>query len=430
LLIEEHDRSDLRTGVRRAGAYLAAALCAFLIPNLPYMVAAPSAWVHGTLTPFVSNLVPAGQGAIGLSLVLRLGGGSLSAYTVLSFLVLVLMLVAYGACYPLLRPVTFFLPAIAYFFAGRSYAVYLCALIPPAVVGATTLDSPGIWLRGAGSVGRPGVRSGGGSSPPSPKWAAWARSRGWALATASAGLLCAGCLVFVLAAKQPLSLRVTSVGTGPPNNLVQAMTVRVTNNLSSTATPAFTLQTAAGVTTFWHIVRGPRRLGPGRSATFVLSSRNIPSELTLNQGITVIALLPHPASVSVSPPYAPPTWHGGFTPESIDSLVPVGRTVSFQVQLLDSWDASIHRLDVPVKVSQSLTGRSAIARLDGGSAGAPAIAYTNANGVASFRLVAMRASPYGLTLSTTLPDGDRFGYEALGGPSLLIRFSGPRPAAG
>jgi hypothetical protein len=427
LLIEEHDRSDLRAGVRRAGAYLAAALCAFLIPNLPYMVAAPSAWVHGTLTPFVSNLVPAGQGAIGLSLVLRLGGGSLSAYTVLSLLVLVLMLVAYGACYPLLRPVTFFLPSIAYFFAGRSYAAYLVALIPPAVVGATTLDSPGIWLRGAGSGGG----SGGGSSPPSPKWAAWARSRGWALATAAAGLLCAGCLVFVLSAKPPLSLRVTSVGTGPPNNLVRSMTLRVTNNLSSTATPAFTLQTAAGVTTFWHIVSGPRRLGPGKSATFALSSPNIPSELTLNQGITVIALLPHPASVSVSPPYAPPTWHGGFTPESIDSLVPVGRTVSFQVQLLDSWDRSIHRLNVPVKVSQSLTGRSAIARLDSGSAGAPAIAYTNANGVASFRLVGLRASPSdGLTLSTTLPDGDRFGYEALGGPSLLIRFSDPRPAAG
>jgi hypothetical protein len=428
LLIEEHDRAGLRAGLRRAGAYLGAAVGAFLIPNLPYMVAAPSAWVHGTLTPFVSNLVPAGQGAIGLSLVLRLGGGSLSAYTVLSLLVLVLLLVAYCASYPVLRPVTFFLPAIAYFFAGRSYAVYLVALIPPAVVGAMTLDSPGVWPRTAGSGHASGRSSGSpppGSPPPGsppPIWATWARSRDWAIATAGVGLLCVVCFIFVLASKQPLSLRVTGVGTSPPNNLVEAMTVLVTNRSSSTATPAFTLQTDAGVTSFWHIVSGPRRLGPGRTATYALQSPNIPSELTLNQGITVLALLPHPASVSVSPAYAPPTWHGGFTPESIDSLVPVGRTVSFRVQLLNSWDEPIRRANVPVTVSQSLRGKFAIAELNGGRAGAPATADTNANGVASFQIVGMTASPFGLTLSTTVPDGGLLGYKALGGPSLLVRF--------
>lgn len=419
LLIEERDRAGLRAGLRRAGAYLGAAVGAFLIPNLPYMVAAPSAWVHGTLTPFVSNLVPAGQGAIGLSLLLRLGGGSLSAYTVLSLLVLILLLVAYCASYPMLRPVTFFLPAIAYFFAGRSYAVYLVALIPPAVVGAMTLDSQGVWLRVVGSRAASGANS---SSPP-PIWAAWARSRDWALATAGVGLLCVVCFVFVLASKQPLSLRVTGVATSPPNNLVEAMTVLVTNRSSSTATPAFTLQTDAGVTSFWHVVSGPRRLGPGRSATYALQSPNIPSEITLNQGITVVALLPHPASVSVSPPYAPPTWHGGFTPESIDSLVPVGRTVRFRVQLLNSWDEPIRRANVPVTVSQSLRGKFAVAELNGGRAGAPATADTNGNGVASFQIVGLNTSPYGLTLSTSVPGGDGFGYRALGAPSLLVRFT-------
>ena len=170
---------------------------------------------------------------------MRLGGGSLSAYTVLSLLVLILLVVAYCASYPMLRPATFFLPAIAYFFAGRSYAVYLVALIPPAVVGAVTLDSPGVWLTRVGSEGA----SVGSSGPPSPIWAAWARSRDWAIATAGVGLLCVVCFIFVLASKQPLSLRVTGVATSPPNNLVEAMTVLVTNRLSSTVTPAFTLQT-------------------------------------------------------------------------------------------------------------------------------------------------------------------------------------------
>jgi uncharacterized membrane protein len=417
LLIEEHDRADLRAGLRRAGAYLAAALCAFLVPNLPYMVAAPSAWVHGTLTPFISNLVPAGQGAINLSVFLGLGGGSLQAYSVLSLLVLVLLLVAYCASYPLLRPVAFFLPAIAYFFAERSYAIYLVALLPPAVIGATTLDAPGIWLKGVNSARRTGA------GLPPPPWAAWARSRSWALATGGVGLLCLIGAVVAVVSRSPLGLKVTSVATGAPNNLVESLTVRVTNRLSSPATPAFTLQTSNGVTSFWHITDGPRTLGPGRSATYALLSPDTPSEITLNQGITVLAMLRHPASISVSPAYAPPTWHGGFDPESIDYLVPVGKTVNVHVQLLNSWDEPIRQADVPVTVSQSLHGGSAVAQLNDGSPGDAAIAETNARGVASFQIVGVKASTLPLTLSANLPSGAGFGHQALGGPSLLVRFT-------
>jgi hypothetical protein len=419
LLIEEHNRADLRAGVRRAGAYLAAALCAFLIPNLPYMVTAPSAWVHGSLTPFISNLVPAGQGGIVMSLLLGVGGGSLEAYTVLSLLVLVLLLVAYCSSYPSLRPVAFFLPAVAYFFAERSYAIYLVALIPPAVVGAMTADTPGIWLRGVGS-GRLAR-----SAPPTPRWAAWARSRGWALATAGAGLLCVVGVAVALSSRSPLSLRVTSVATGPPNNLVQELLVHVTNRSGSPARPAFTLQTAAGVTSFWRITAGPRTLGPGRSATYALSSPNTPSQLTLNQGITVLAMLRHPASVSVSQAFMPKTWHGGFDPESIDSLIPLRKTINVRVQLLNSWDQPIAKSDVPVTVSQSLRGESAVAELNGGPAGEPETAVTNSRGVADFQIVGVRTSTAPLTLKANVPDGEGFGYRALGGRSLLVRFKHP-----
>lgn len=416
LLIEEHERTDLRAGVRRAGAYLGAVLCTFLIPNLPYMVAAPSAWVHGSLTPFISNLVPAGQGGITMSLFLGLGGGSLEAYAVLSLLVLVLLLVAYCATYPSLRPVAFFLPAIAYFFAERSYAIYLVALVPPSVIGAMSLERPGIWLRRTDSAARAPT------PPPSPHWAAWARSRGWALATAGVGLLCVLGVVVALTSRPPLVLRVTSVSTGGHNNLVQELTVHVTNRSNSPAQPAFTLQTSAGVTSFWNIAGGPRTLGAGQSATYALSSPNTPSEITLNQGITVLAMLRDPASVSVSPAYAPRTWHGGFTPESINSVVPVGEPVNFSVQLLDSWDQPIREADVPIKVSQSLRRQSAIAELNGRRAGLSATVETNANGIAKFQIVGVAASSLPLTLSAKLPSGVGFGHQALGGPSLLIRF--------
>ncbi len=112
---------SLRGGAERAGRYLAAALAAFLVPNLPFILMSPSDWVKGTLAPLANSLVPAGQGGIGFSLFLRIGGGSLVAFTLLSTLVLVVALVAYVGTYPLMKPATFLLPALAYFFAVRSY---------------------------------------------------------------------------------------------------------------------------------------------------------------------------------------------------------------------------------------------------------------------------------------------------------------------
>ena len=60
-------------------------------------------------------------GRIGFSLFLRIGGGSLFAFTLLSARRADPALVTYVGTYPLLKPATFLLPALAYFFAVRSY---------------------------------------------------------------------------------------------------------------------------------------------------------------------------------------------------------------------------------------------------------------------------------------------------------------------
>ena len=52
------------------------------VPNLPFVVMAPRPWLSGVLTPIASHTVPAGQGLVGLTLYLGLGGGSLASYTV------------------------------------------------------------------------------------------------------------------------------------------------------------------------------------------------------------------------------------------------------------------------------------------------------------------------------------------------------------
>ena len=57
------------------------------MPNLPYLVAAPGAWLRGVMTPVSSHVVPAGQGLISVSLSLDAGGGSLLAYTIAAVVV-------------------------------------------------------------------------------------------------------------------------------------------------------------------------------------------------------------------------------------------------------------------------------------------------------------------------------------------------------
>ena len=102
---DEYDSSgDAREAVRRAGRYFGVVLGVFLIPNLPYMIASPSAWFSGVFTPFVRNMVPTGQGLVSLTLFTHLGGGSLAAYTVVFILAAVLLLVVFLGTYPLAAP--------------------------------------------------------------------------------------------------------------------------------------------------------------------------------------------------------------------------------------------------------------------------------------------------------------------------------------
>ena len=139
--VRPHRRRRARPPVAPAGTSRVV-LGVFLIPNLPYMIASPSAWFSGVLTPFVKNLVPSGQGLISLTLFAHLGGGSLCAYTVGLILAALLLLVVFVGTYPLLRPATFMLPSLAYFFAARSQTNYLIPLIPVALVGAVTAGPP------------------------------------------------------------------------------------------------------------------------------------------------------------------------------------------------------------------------------------------------------------------------------------------------
>jgi uncharacterized membrane protein len=404
LALDERTRTNLTEGTRRAGRYLLAVVIAFLVPNIPYIVAAPSAWARGTFTPIFKALVPAGQGAIGFSLFLHIGGGSLQAFTLLFALVFLLLVVAYVGTYPLLRATTFALPAIAYFFAVRSYAAYLVALIPPGIVAAITADAFAMRPSGAVFI-----------------------TRRWRLAVTGAAAACALAAVYAATAGSPLALQISQVDVSGATNIAQEISLRVTNRSGSTQQPHFTIETSTGVSSFWHILDGPIKLKPGASSYYTISSPDQASQFSANNGLTVLAFLTSPASVSVSNHYQPALWHVAFDPESIDTLIPLGKPVVIHAQLMNEWDEPLDKANVPIFVAQSVYGGgivNRIASINGEPVGQRVQIFTNAHGVATFTIVGDKTDFYPLTLNATIDEAaDEDGYDADPSQTLLLRFA-------
>jgi hypothetical protein len=215
------------------------------------------------------------------------------------------------------------------------------------------------------------------------------------------------------------------VATTGTNNIGQAITVEVTNRSGSSVSPAFTLETASGVSSFWHIANGPKQLRAGASAQYTLTSPDAASQFSSDNGLTVLAFLSKPASVSVSDRYQPALWHVGFSPESIDRLVPLGDPgVTIRAQLLNEWDQPIHLQDVPVTIYQVPGSQGQeIASIDGEPLGRSATVYTDADGAASFQVVGEATSFWELTLSAALPSQQEVdGYDSDSSVPIDLRF--------
>ena len=86
-------------GLRPIARYVGLAVIAFLIPNLPFIVLDPRAWVGGVFLPFLEPLVPFGQGFIAISTTFFQGGGALPAYTAAGAAVMAAMILAFVGWY-------------------------------------------------------------------------------------------------------------------------------------------------------------------------------------------------------------------------------------------------------------------------------------------------------------------------------------------
>jgi uncharacterized membrane protein len=108
-----HGRAE---AVRRG----AAALAAFLVINLPWIIASPGAWLSSLLLPMSLPLLPDGSGVIGLSLTGILPLAPSWVYSLLELAALAGGLLWYWRAWPRYPLAGLILPLVPLFFAWRS----------------------------------------------------------------------------------------------------------------------------------------------------------------------------------------------------------------------------------------------------------------------------------------------------------------------
>ncbi|MGH7687427.1 MAG: hypothetical protein ACREN2_11505 [Candidatus Dormibacteria bacterium] len=124
---------------RVAGGYALVAALAFLVPNLPFIVWNPGAWLSRVLTPFTSAMVPMGIGPATLLRALGIGGGNLSLFGLAAGAALIAALAAFVARYARLRTILPLLPLGVLFVSSRSFLSYFVFAVPVLVVNAASL---------------------------------------------------------------------------------------------------------------------------------------------------------------------------------------------------------------------------------------------------------------------------------------------------
>lgn len=361
-------RSGMRIGMKIASQYTAVAIATAALINAPFIVWNAGAWWRGVLAPIRQHAVPYGQGLVDASLFFRVGGGNIGAYTTAAAFLLVAALATQSRFFPAMGRVVFVTPAFILFFPARSLAAYFMTLMPVWIVALVTCRN------GNFAVSR--IRR------------AWAKR--WLAAVVAAALVGAAAFIGVaMATPAPLELRIDSVQTNGQLQGVWQVHVHVRNRSSRAISPHFATNAFGQVTTFWHVIRGPKVIGPSKTVEYVLDAPNLGSMPGLTTPFLLQAVTDHPATISSSPLYTPQPYSAYLIPDYVNRVVKVGRSIRFAVQLRSPYGAPVRKAGVRLALGQLIYGQSDLipseARINRGNIGqSPVYARTNRQGIARF----------------------------------------------
>ena len=363
IVLESRRLRGWTQGLRDGLRYLGIAAVAFLVPNLPYLLNAPGAWLSGILTPVSAQTVPAGQGLVSLSLSLPLGGGSLRDFNYAAIVVLAALLACYLTTYPALKPAAFLLPSIVLFFATRSFGSYLVTLIPAAVAAAATTQRPRLP-------------------------ASW---RHWKWVCSGAASACALAILAALTSPSPLVMSIRSVRTTGQLATVDQVTMSVTNHSDHRLQPSFTVEDGMSMTAFWRRVHGPPALGPHQEAQYTIQAPSYFAMPSITNGFQILAFSHAPPTVSRTGSYVASVWRTVLRPSVINQPVARGQMITVHAEIVNRLDQPVRAANVPVWLGQVIYGQAGTipseATINQGYGGqTPISALTNAQGVATFTI--------------------------------------------
>jgi hypothetical protein len=139
-LWREHAPLGRRAVLREVAIFFGIAAAVFLLANLPFIAWSAKAWYAGVMTPIGKSLVIYGAGLINLTTAI---GIPLSArvYSLLALSMLLTLTVLYAVRYKTFSDAMWFLPAVVYWLAPRSFHSYYLFWAPVFFVSlAWTLD--------------------------------------------------------------------------------------------------------------------------------------------------------------------------------------------------------------------------------------------------------------------------------------------------
>ena len=391
-------------GWRPVARYIGLVSAAFLLPNLPFIVADPQAWAGGVLVPFIEPLVPFGQGFIAFSTIFSQGGGNLTAYGLAAAAMMLAVVLAFIRWYATLKRLLPVLPLIALLLPTRSLNSYFVYAIPGFLAAVTTVGPPPIaqWkLR--------------------PRWNQLTK-----LGAVSAVGLSAGALILGLVAPAPLILEPVDQHTTGQLQTIDALTVIAHNQTDAPITPHFAVALGAYMSSYWIVQEGPASVPAHASARYVLVAPNTASMPGVGQESVLFALTERPAAISSARLFAALAQSTQISPQAVDRIVHDPPVVDFDVAIVDRLNNPVHMAGITVSMGQVLYTSDGLfpglASINGMPEGqSPVSALTNSEGVAHFQVRAVQQQARELFFQAWIKDPFPHGYSSAVAVHFLVQ---------